>query len=338
MTHRLFVLLAAASMLTAVPRAAAVTHLHRGDVPPPVVLPDVVAGGEFTLASNKDHPVVLLFAELYHDASLEACRAVQAVLADKRVVETHALCVVIAAQQADAGTLRDAAQRRGVTLPVLHDRGRSVFAAYQVSVLPSVVVIDRKGLVVCALAGISPAFRDVLTDAILFADGQLTAAQFDRTINPASQPSAVAGGSRAARLTELARQLARGGMNDLAADKYREALAADPKFVPALVGLGRSALQQKRLPEAEQQFRAVLAIDAKSPEAAMGLIYVQTQRGGNELPKAEASARALLVERPNDPEAHFLLGMICEQSGRAKDAAAGYRKAAELLLQRGGHE
>ncbi|MCK6486016.1 MAG: tetratricopeptide repeat protein [Phycisphaerae bacterium] len=334
MRHNVFAALLATVFLSLSTPALAVTHLRRGDTPPPIAL-STLDDQPFTIESHRRRVVVLLFGELYHARTLEACRIVDAIRSDPRIDEVDPDCVLIAAQQAEREALRTAARDAGVTMPVLHDRDRNVFAVYRVSVLPSVVVLDRAGRVVHAAAGLSASFREVLTDAILLAGEKLAADQFERTLHPASGPAESESARRAARVTELGRQLSRGGMNDLAADKFREALTIEPTFAPARIALGRLALQRRQLAEAEKQFREALAVDPESPEPTLGLAYVQALRGGDELPKAEQQVRSLLARRPNDAEAHYLLGMIHEQSDRPKEAAASYRKAAELLFEQG---
>lgn len=314
--------------------ASGVTQLRRGETPPPISLRDA-NGSAFSLAGQAGRPVVLLFGELYHARTIEACHGVQTLMADPRLTDARGQCVLIVAQQAEPAALRDAAARQGVTMPVLHDDARSVFAAYQVSVLPSVVVVDMKGRVVHAMAGLSAGFVDVTTDAVLYGAGKLTQEQFERTVQPASQPAAGEARRRAERLTELASQLARRGMFALAGEKYAEARAADPSYVPALIGLGRSAVLRKQLADAEEHYRSALTLQPGNSEAELGLAFVQTARGGKELPAAEQRVRAVLTQRPNDPEAHYMLGLIHQKSGRDKEAAASFRIAAEFLLGRG---
>ena len=71
---------------------------------------------------------------------------------------------------------------------------------------------------------------------------------------------------------------------------------------------------------------------------ALGLAFVQAQRGGTELADAERTVRDVLGRNPAYPRAHFLLGMILEQQGKTQDAAASYKKAAQLLLDRSEEE
>lgn len=328
---------AAATLLVLGASALGVTHLRPGDKPPDVSFTDV-EGQRVFLAAFEGRPVVLLFGELYHARSLEACRQMQRIMADPRVAPLEPTCFLIIAQQAESGIVRDLAKEKQVPFRILHDRDRAAFAAYRVTVLPSVVVLDSKGRVVHAFAGLAPSFGDVVTDAILLAGGKLNPEQFARTLHPSSAPADSEATRRAARLTELARQLARSNMHELAADKFREALAADGKYVPARIGLGRHALDRGRLADADEQFKAALALDPNSTEALLGSAYVRVMRGGPELGGAERQVRNLLVQRPNDPEVHFLLGLIQEKTDRMKAAAASYKKAAELALQHGGRE
>jgi Tfp pilus assembly protein PilF len=143
---------------------------------------------------------------------------------------------------------------------------------------------------------------------------------------------------RAERVSQLARQLARRGLDDMAAEKFREALALDPHHVPAHLELGMLMLKQQRLPDAEQQFRAVLADQPLSMRASLGLAFVQTQRGGVELDQAEQTVRELLARNPAQPRAHYLMGLINEQRGKSQDAAANFKRAAQLLLERSDEE
>lgn len=329
--------LMAAVFTAATSTLGGVTQLRQGDKPPPLSLP-AVEGAPFSLDAALGRPVILLFGEVYHEKSLEAARVIQALLEDPRFGGTPPRAVMIVAQQAEATSLRDTAKQRGLTMPVLHDRERKVCAAYQVSVLPSVVIVDGAGRVVHAMASMSPRFQDVLTGAALFAAGKSDARDFESALRPASRPAESETARRAARLTDLARQLLGTGRTELAQDKFREALGVEPDYLPALLGLGQMSLQARQLAEAEKYFQAVLARDAKSTKATLGLAQIEALRGGAELPRAEERVRALLATRPTEPQAHYLLGYICEQSGRTKDALASYRRAAEILLERGDRE
>src|SRR5262245_12641791 len=119
MTHRAVrTAIVIAVVLSAARTALAVTHLRRGDKPPDVVLADL-SGTEFSLSKHTGEPVVLLFGELYHEKSLEACRTIQSVLTDARIGETHPTCVLIAAQQAEPSALAELARHQSISIPIL---------------------------------------------------------------------------------------------------------------------------------------------------------------------------------------------------------------------------
>jgi cytochrome c-type biogenesis protein CcmH/NrfG len=108
----------------------------------------------------------------------------------------------------------------------------------------------------------------------------------------------------------------------------------DPDHVSARMGLGTLLLNQRRLAAAEEQFRAVLAVEPESTQALLGLSYVQTLRGGEELEPAEKALRALLARSPANARAHYLLGLIQERRDQPAEAAASFKRASELLLER----
>ncbi len=112
----------------------------------------------------------------------------------------------------------------------------------------------------------------------------------------------------------------------------------DPNHLPAHLEYGQLLLRRRRLPEAEREFRSVLAQQPSSTQALLGLAFVQTLRGGKELDFADRIARDILAQNPSQPRAHFLLGLVAEQRGKTEDAAASFKKAAQLLLERSEQE
>jgi len=316
--------------------AQAVTHLKRDMEAPPIALRDQ-AGREITNASLRDRLVVLIFGETYHEKTREACATVDAAVQDARLVGQPITLVLATAQEGPVDQAKLAAVDR---LPpnIAQDAQRRTFGAYQVAVMPTVVVIDQRGRVVHAFAGLSPRFADLLTDSLLYAAGRITADTFDGALQ--SQPTTRASEAdvRAERVAQLARQLMRRGLDEMAAEKYREALELNPRLAMARLDLATVMLKRQRLAEAEQQFRTVLADHPNSLEGALGLAFVQTLRGGGELDYAEKTVRALLARSPATPRAHYLLGLIQERRGKADDASASFKKSAELLLERAEQE
>jgi len=326
--------LAALVLLLLVPlqRGVAVTHLERGDRPPDLTL-ETLAGEPVTLNDQRGRPVIIVFGELYHERTLAACGDIARVL-ESDALATRSISVLLVVAQ-DAPTPALTKQARDPRLPstILHDVRREAYGDYRVAVMPSVVIIDGEGRVVHALAGYTARLKDIVNDALLVATGASSYEEFERGLRPAPAPIDEAR-VRAARVTSLARQLSRRGLNDLAVEKYREALDIASDYAPARLGLATAMLDTGRLADAEREFRGVIVADSSSVEASLGLAYVLTLRGGAELKEARAIVRHLLKNDPREPRAHYVLGLVQQQAGEIDDAIVSFRKSAELLMSR----
>lgn len=88
------------------------------------------------------------------------------------------------------------------------------------------------------------------------------------------------------------------GMSDLAKTEFETALKRDPKFFPAIIGLGDVARVKQDYATAEQRYREALAI-ADDPFARSGLGLTLAAAGKNEEARAELrKAIALMPEQP----------------------------------------
>jgi len=328
----LVILAILAILIMLVAPAVAATHLKRGDLPPSFTL-DSLDGERVSLADRRGHPIVLVFGELYHDKTLEACGEIGRALKSDALASHAITMLLVVAQRAPVEDLRARATDPRLPALILHDADRGVYADYRVAVMPSVVIIDAKGRVVHAVAGHSARFADIVTDALHVAAGELSFEQFEKMLHPTAD-AADETMIRASRITSLARQLARRGLGRLAEEKYQEALAIAPDYPPARIGFAMILLEMDRLSAAEREFRTALAVNPASLEAALGLAYVQTLRGGAELDAARQSIRDLLRDHPSEPRAHYLLGIIQQNRDEKDDAIASFRKSTELLMNR----
>lgn len=312
--------------------AAAVTHLEHGVIPPPVVL-DTLAGARVSLEDSRGRPTVVVFGELYHQRTLQAFASIREVLESDDLEGDEITVLLVIAHDAPSEELDRKAKELRLPATVLHDVQRKAYGAYRVAVLPSAVVIDGQGRVVHTLAGYGARFQDTLGDALQLATGRLDLEQFVARLHP--EPREVDDARvRAARVTSLAGQLVHRGLDDVAEEKYREALALEPAHVPARLGLAMVLLKKQQLAGAEEQFKLALAGDPGSVEASLGLAWIRILRGGEELQEAEHLVRRLLADNPDEPRGHYLLGLIHQERDELADASAAFRKAAELLMNR----
>lgn len=282
-----------------------------------------------------NQPLVLIFGELDHDPTLQACAEVLSVLGEDRLRRPPGEAVVpilVIAREGAPEALAEQAVAERVPAIVLHDPEREAFGSYRVLVIPSVVVISGDRKVIYAAPGFLPRLRGLLREALLVATGQQTPEQFERALASGDEGAEGHESSRADRLIHLGEQLARHGLYEMAEARYREALALRRDSAPARVALGRLMLREGKIDGAEEQFREALRVDAESLEGALGLVRAQIARGSAELEAAERSVRAVLERAPGSVEAGYLLGVILEEQGRIEEAAAAYRAALEQLV------
>jgi len=310
--------------------ACAVIHLQRGDDAPIVELTNA-DGVVINTDSLRGRTVVLIFGQRYHGRTLRAWAQISQIQADERL-RGELIDVRVIVTRFDEAETTDAQNAELPRAAVLLDSDRVAFEAYRVTALPSVVVIDVEGRVVHAIAALTTDFSDRVTDGLLLATGKITAEQFEARSHPPTEPRLTQDQARASRLAMLAGQLSSRGLVALAEQKYAESLALDSRQTSAWVGMGTLNLKRGRLSDAEQQFRKALDQEPESVDAALGLAFVMIRRGGDEFPEAEKLTRRVLVSDPSQPRAHYLLGLIQEQSGDSDAAADSFKRAAELLL------
>lgn len=162
----LFVLFPLAPMLS-----AASEGIHVGAEAPPFALPDLF-GRTIKLDYFGGHPGVVVFwsstspqsAELLEDFREYQERwgqddlAIVAVNADRGQFDADRLQAV-----------RDYTDRLNIIFPVLLDRDGSALTAYDISELPTAVVIDAGGRISSIVRGSEPARREQLKESILAA-------------------------------------------------------------------------------------------------------------------------------------------------------------------------
>ena len=115
---------------------------------------------------------------------------------------------------------------------------------------------------------------------------------------------------------------------------FQTAFKTNPASVVAATELGVALFSAGRLPEAEEQFQAALAIDQSYTDARYDLANVQAARG--EWEAAATEFGRVLKERPDDGKARqhlgdalYLWGDDFAKAGNAEQAILRYRAAAE---------
>jgi Tfp pilus assembly protein PilF len=326
----------APGLLAAGPTPGRAGDLRRGDRAPAVELRGV-DGTAVSTAGRPGRALLLMFGDAAEDRTQLACARAAALLRSEPLVDEPIDWIVVLTGTSDPARLEPGPMGAGPSPIVVIDRERAAFAAYQVVVAPSLVIVDGSGRVAHAMAGLTDRFADVVHDGLLLALRRLDEAEFDRrlALSDSALPDEVR--AKADRVAALARRLQRRGFLDMARAEYERALGIDPAHAAARLGLGNLLLARERPQEAEPHFRVVLAADPRSSMAALGVAECALRRGGDGEAEAAEALRSVLERDPLEPRGHFLHGLLCERRGEIEAAAASFKRAALLLLEdRGG--
>ncbi len=306
--------------------------LPRGAAAPPFSLTDL-DGNTVSSDAMVGRARVVVFGEFSHEGARAACADVLEALEDPRLADAPVTPILIIAQDVPVETLKQEAASGRYPAMILHDPMREAFGAYHVLVIPTIVVVDTQGTVFYSMPGYLQPSKSLLTDAILAATGREPVEQFERLIDPNTATESH-DEVRADRLVHLGHELMRHGMYEMAEARFTEATSLVPGNEGAMLGLGELMIAQDRLDEAEPLFRSVLVAHPDSADAVIGIASVQLRRGGDGVASAQASIESLIEKDPSQPRARYVMGLIYERLGNTSSAAAEFKAAAELLLNR----
>jgi tetratricopeptide (TPR) repeat protein len=118
------------------------------------------------------------------------------------------------------------------------------------------------------------------------------------------------------------------GHVDEAITKYQQAVAADPKHLPARMALGELLLKVHRDDEAIEVFRAALDKNPSTPAALYELAFALRVR---DRPAEAVDAYQRYIKlRPADADAYYGLGRALQHLGRNADARKAYQTYVSL--------
>lgn len=279
------------------------------------------ADGEQVSVPARDRVSVLAFVRGGQPQSQLALRQIQSAAEQKGEVE---VVVLLSGPHAEGQV--DAIRRAAGDWKIVLDPQFALSGKLNVHAWPTTVVIGKDGRELAHLAGAPASLRSDLSAHLDFAGGRIDAA----TLQQRLENHQVVGDSSheaAARHLEVARRLMESGKVEQAREQIEAGLklhADDPALQLALV----------RVLLLQDQPQAANDVLDRLPAGAAPAWQTNTLRGRAALMAGQwDQARQRLEEalklNPAPAEAHYLLGIICEQQGDAARAAAEYRAAFE---------
>lgn len=168
-----------------------------------------------------------------------------------------------------------------------------------------------------------------MTRLILLALLFSSISQAQTTSSPANEkpaPEKVAAATEPAKPSLVADALAdyRSEHYESAVEKYKKAIAADPKSAEAYAGLARAYLKQEKIDEAEDAVKSGIAVapTANSIQTALGEVYFRQAK------VAEAEAQFVKVINSGELDGHAYYGLA-----KIRSAMAMRKKARELTYR-----
>ena len=115
---------------------------------------------------------------------------------------------------------------------------------------------------------------------------------------------------------------------DRAAEAYRQALALEPRLVPALINLANIHYAREFLIEAQALYERAVLLDPDVFEGHFNLGNIHHDLGRYD--EAEVYYLHALTINPGYPEAHLYLAVVLEKLGRSEDARTHWRAYCSL--------
>lgn len=312
------------------------SQLNQFDKAPDLALPKLTSPTENVDLQKLERPAILVFGEPYHQKTLESLVELRKICDAIRLTEADLHVFLILSQTPDQEQMTQLRGKEKIGVEILLDKNLKAFGDYGVTVLPSIVVIDKQGRIDLALSGVPLSFADMVEDAILLATGRITRQQLESSRSAMQETGAQQESVKQAhRLAGLAGQLARRNYTALALDRYREALELDSTFQQARIGMARCLVKLNLLPDAIGELQKVLQANADHVEANLIMSQVEIMQGGDGITEGKLRLQRILTMNPDHPEANYLMGTVCEVQGEVDRALNYYKKAAGLLLEIG---
>lgn len=205
--------------------------------------------------------------------------------------DTH--LVTIVSGEHDQAEIESVLEHCSRPVAVLLDRDRSIFAAYKIIALPTLVVLNPDRRVKYKEAGFSHEGIANLT------------ARLDEIYGRRQPVVALPEGSpEAIRRYGLAMQFLKKGLRERAEELLAQLVEDHPEYRPAWVSLGYCRIELGKVEESRKCLERAYSLDRENPDVAAGLAWIWWEKGD----RAEAEKWAAIVDE-NDPNSTLIHGI-----------------------------
>jgi lipopolysaccharide biosynthesis regulator YciM len=177
---------------------------------------------------------------------------------------------------------------------------------------------------------------DIVGVYLILGDLYRERGQFDRAVRIHSSLRArgdLTSSERAQAYTSLGEDHLAAGLGEQARESFRQALALDPRYLQALKGLSKFAIEDGRWEEAADLEEQILRLEPARSGHILGHLYYEmgldSLREDDEKGAQRAFQKAIAVEDHVYP-AHLFLGDLQHKAGRLKKARERWEKIVDL--------
>ena len=326
-THRF--LIAAGTVLGLAVRAFAM-EVREGQALPEFTLKSRGSDQAVQSSQWKGKATAIVFARPDQPKSQAALKDVM--LARRELEKLPWNLVVVVSGEVTNEAVSRLIEQTGFEGTVLLDPDMSVYGQFGVIVMPSTVVVDRALKIVLAKASHDFEYQRILSANIQYATGLVDQQGRENLVRVPVDEKEYASKTQLARRVHQAQTLARTGELDHAEATLRRVLEQEPDYQPARVELGFVLLQKDRAQEALKCFRQAEINNAPTPSTQLGSGIALMKL--NRLEEADQKLKNSLNLSPRPALGHYALGRLYEQQGRTAEAAAQFKAAAKVLLDK----
>lgn len=244
--------------------APAIYGIQLNDPAPDFKIADL-QGNERTLGDFSGKATVLLFwrpeAERARDAVCDVSKALSS------GYEGTSLFTIVSGEHLRAD-IESVLQHCGKNIPVLLDLDRTVFAAYQIIALPTLMILGPDRSVKYKEAGFSHEGIALLKTHL----DEIYGRKREMIAVPEGSPEAI-------RRYGLAMQFLRKGLCERAEEMLLQLVKDHPEYRPAWVTLGYRRIASGGVEESREYLEKAFELDQKNMDVAAGLAWVWWKKG-----------------------------------------------------------